>query len=264
LNALIRHRLASLTAVTALLTTLLTAPLAAQETLTDSGPLPPIAGITVQGGGFQLQTTAFNEQLARQGRGQLKRTMISLGVESWMRWNRVMLIANSQTFLPTRSAATNYTTELDGSMGMLSVGVPVVLTRRTQLFPMAGLGLSSSTVTLRRNGAVDFITNFRDIPSNGGRNVDITARRYQAQVGLGLDQVFQPSWPKLLMTVGLRAGYVAPLGDTRWRSGPERVIGAPELGAEGAYVRLSLGGVIGKRRYSTLTMIGTLLPFVGK
>ena len=254
------RRLMTLTAVAAIVT----APLAAQATVADSGPLPPIAGITIQGGTFQLQSAAFNRQLAVQGRGQLKRNMLSLGVESWMRWNRIMLIANSQTFQPTRSPSTNYTTELDGSMGLLSLGVPVVLTRRTLLFSMAGLGLSSSTVTLRRNGPVNFITNFRDIPSNGGRNVDITARRYQGHVGLGLDQVFQPAWPKLLMTVGLRGGYVVPIGDTRWRSGPERVTGAPEFGAEGAYVRLTLGGVIGKRRYSTVTMIGSLLPFIGK
>jgi len=29
-------------------------------------------------------------------------------------------------------------------------------------------------------------------------------------------------------------------------------------------VRLTFGGVVGKRRYSTVTMLGTLLPFVGK
>lgn len=241
------------------------APLAAQDIVIDTiTALPPVAGITVQGGMFQLQSAPFNRELALRGRGLLSRNMISIGVESWMRWNRIMLIANSQTFQPTRAVATNYTTEFDGSMGLLSVGVPVLMAKRTQIYPMAGVGLSSSTVTLRRNGAVDFNPNFRDIPSTGGRNVDITARRFQGHLGLGLDQVFQPAWPKLLMTVGLRGGYVAPLGDTRWRSGRERVTGAPELGAEGAYVRLTFGGVIGKRRYSTVTMIGSLLPFIGK
>jgi len=249
----------------AALTAFVAVPLTAQDIVIDTvTALPPIAGLTIQGGTFQLQSAAFNEQLAQQGRGQLKRNMRSLGVESWMRWNRVMLIANSQTFQPTRSGATNYTTEFEGSMGMLSLGVPVVLARRTLVYPVAGVGVSSSTVTLRRNGAVDFITNFRDITANGGRNVDITARRFQGHVGFGIDQVFQPAWPKLLMTVGLRGGYVAPLGDTRWRSGPERVTGAPELGVDGAYARLTIGGVIGKRRYSVVTMLGTLLPFVGK
>lgn len=260
------HIVRRLTALTAL-AAVVAAPLAAQRediTIDTLRALPPVAGITIQGGTFQLQTDAFNTQLASQGRGLLKKNMLSIGVESWMRWNRFMLIANSQTFQPTRSPATNYTTELDGSMGMISAGVPVILAKRTQVFPMAGVGLSSSTVTLRRNGTVDFNTNFRDIPSNGGRNIDITARRFQGHVGLGIDQVFQPAWPNLLMTFGLRAGYVAPIGDTRWRSGRERVNGAPELGAEGAYVRLTLGGVIGKRRYSTVTMLGTLIPFIGK
>ncbi len=244
----------------------LAAPATAQQgqTYSDSSVLPPVAGITIQGGSFQLQVKEFNPQLALQGRGLLKRNMFSIGVESWARWNRFMLIANSQTFQPTRSVATNYTTELDGSMGLLSVGVPLLMTRKTLVFPLAGVGLSSSTVTLRRNGTVDFITHFRDIPSNGGRNIDITARRYQGQLGLGIDQVFQPAWPNLLLTFGLRAGYIAPLGDPKWRSGREDVVGAPDLGAEGAYLRLTLGGVLGKRRYAAVPMIGALLPFIGK
>jgi hypothetical protein len=83
-------------------------------------------------------------------------------------------------------------------------------------------------------------------------------------VGLGVDRVFQPQWPNLLMTFGLRAGYMTPLGDTKWRSGPENVVGAPELGLKGAYVRLTLGGVLGKRRYAAVPMIGSILPYIGR
>jgi hypothetical protein len=57
---------------------------------------------------------------------------------------------------------------------------------------------------------------------------------------------------------------MAPLGDTKWRSGPEAVIGAPELGLKGAYVRLTIGGILGKRRYVAVPMIGSLLPYIGR
>ena len=227
-----------------------TASLAAAQSTTataDTAPLPPVAGISVQVGQVGFGSAAFNEQLALQGRGQLKKNVTTLGVESWMRWNRVMVLAASHTYVPVRAAATNYTTETSGAFGTL-----------------AGLGVSTSTVVLRRNGAVDFITNFRDISSVGGRNVDITARRYQGHVGLGADRIFQPRWPNLLMSVGLRAGYMASIGDTKWRSGPEDVVGAPELGLEGAYVRLTLGGVLGKRRHALVPMVGSLLPYIGR
>jgi hypothetical protein len=230
----------------------------------DTSVLPPVAGISIQGGVVGLGSSAFNQQLALQGRGQLKKNTITLGVESWVRWNRVMLIAGSHTYLPERARATNYTTETSGAYGSLDVGIPVILARKTLVYPLAGVGLSTTTVVLRRNGSVDFVTNFRDITSVGGRNVDITARRYQAHIGVGLDRVFQPQWPNLLMTVGLRAGYMAPIGNTKWRSGPEDVIGAPELGLKGAYVRLTLGGVLGKRRYAAVPMIGSLLPYIGR
>lgn len=253
-------RLFGITVATTALTTLLPA----QDVLADTGVLPPRAGISVQGGGVALNSASFNTQLALQGRGLLKKQMYTLGVESWMRWDRVMLLASSHQSLPTRSAATNYTTETSGSNGNLSIGIPIILARTALVYPLAGIGLSQTTVTLRRNGDVAFIPNFRDIPSNGGRNIDITARRYQAHVGAGLDQIFRPAWPNLLLSIGLRAGYVAPIGDTKWRSGREDVTGAPELGLKGAYVRLTLGGVLGKRQYAIAPMIGSLLSQIGR
>ncbi|HYW51071.1 MAG TPA: hypothetical protein VE861_10705 [Gemmatimonadaceae bacterium] len=238
--------------------------LVAQAAAPEPNVLPPVAGISMQGGTIGFQSGAFNAQLASQGRGLLEKNVYTLGVESWVRWDRVMLLAGSHTYLPTRAIATNYTTETEGAYGQLDVGVPIIIARRTLVYPLAGVGLSTSTITLRRNGEVDFNANFRDISSIGGRNVDITARRYQGHVGVGLDRVFTPPWPKLLMTFGIRAGYMTTLGDTKWRSGPERVNGAPELGLEGGYVRLTLGGVLGKRRYAAVPMVGSLLPYIGR
>ena len=240
------------------------APLAAQKVSSDTSVLPPVAGISIQGGTMGLGSTAFNQQLASQGRGLLKTNTITLGVQSWVRWNRVMLLAGSHQYLPVRAAATNYTTETTGAFGTLDVGIPIVLAKKTLIYPLAGVGLSTTTVVLRRNGAVDFATNFRDITSIGGRNIDITSRQYQGHVGVGLDRVFNAPWPNLLMLLGLRAGYMSPLGSTKWRSGPEQVNGAPELGLKGAYVRLTIGGVLGKRRYVAVPMVGSLLPYIGR
>jgi hypothetical protein len=241
-------------------------PVLAQERTAnrDTAPLPAIAGISIQGGSIGLGSTDFNNAIRPQGRGLLKKNTVTLGVESWVRWNRVMLLAGSHTYIPVRAPATNYTTETSGAYGTIDLGIPVILARKTLVYPMAGIGLSNTTVTLRRNGAVQFDTNFRNISSVQGRNIDITARRYQAHVGVGADQIFRPQWPNLLMSIGLRAGYMAPIGDAKWRSGPEDVRGAPELGLEGAYVRLTIGGVLGKRRYAAVPMIGSLLPYIGK
>ncbi len=248
----------------ALALTASTSTLGAQKDLADTSVLPPVAGISIQGGQIGLGSAAFNTELARQGRGQLKKSAITLGVESWVRWNRVMLLAGSHTYVPVRAAATNFTTETDGAYGTLDLGIPVVIARKTLVYPMVGVGLSNTNVTLRRNGPVDFNTGFRDIPSTGGRNIDITARSYQGHVGVGIDRIFQPTWPGLLLSLGLRAGYMTRLGDTKWRSGPEDVTGAPELGLKGAYVRLTLGGVLGKRRYAAVPIIGSLLPYIGR
>jgi opacity protein-like surface antigen len=242
----------------------ITAVLPAQSDTSDTAPLPPVAGLNIQFGAAGLDSRAFNTQLALRGRGQLERQVYTAGVESWVRWGHVMLLSNSQTYVQTRTRATNYTTEMSGLQGSLNIGIPVILMKRTLIYPMAGLGLSSTTVGLRRNGDVNFNSDFRDISSVGGRNIDITARRFQGHLGAGFDQVFRPPWPRIYATVGLRAGYTVPIGDTRWRSGPEMVNGAPEIGLRGAYARLTIGGVMLKRRYATVSMIGTLLPFIGR
>lgn len=236
--------------------------LGAQAVSADTAILPATAGTGVQFGSVGFQSSAFNTQLASQGRGQLDKRILTIGVQSWVRWDRLMVLASSNTYLPTRAVATNYTTETKGAYGTLDLGIPIIIQRKTLVYPLAGLGLSTSTVTLRRNGNVNFNDDFRDIPSDGGRNIDITARRYQAHIGAGLDRVFTPQWPKLLLTVGLRAGYMTPLGDPKWRSGPERVNGAPELGLKGGYVRLTFGGVLIRRRFATVPMIGSLLPYL--
>ncbi len=239
-------------------------PIRAQATSADTSVLPPVAGISIQVGQIGFGSEKFNEQLAFRGRSLLKKEMFTLGVESWVRWNRVMLLAGSHTYLPTRAEATNYATETSGSYGTIDIGVPIILARKTLVYPLAGVGVSNSTITLRRIGGLAFIPDFRDITATGGRNVDITGRRYQGHVGVGLDRIFQPQWPNVLMSFGVRAGYMTALGDTRWRSGRESVTGAPEIGLEGAYVRLTLGGVLGKRRFAAIPMIGSLLPHIGR
>ncbi|MCC7052468.1 MAG: hypothetical protein IT355_04320 [Gemmatimonadaceae bacterium] len=230
----------------------------------DTTPLPPVAGISIQLGAIGANTDAFNTQLALQGRGQLRKTIPTLGVESWVRWNRIMLMAGSHTYVPQKARATNYTTEQTGSFGQVDIGIPVILARTTLVYPLVGIARSANTVTLRRNGGFNFDTSFRDISSVGGRNVEITARQYQAHVGAGLDHVFWLPWPNMLMSIGLRGGYMTSIGDPTWRSGPEKVTGAPELGLKGAYARLTIGGVLGKRRYAIAPMIGSLLPHIGR
>ena len=87
-----RHIRLQLTAIAVLA---VTAPLAAQKVSADTSVLPPVAGISIQGGQMGLGSTAFNQQLALQGRGLLKKNTITLGVESWVRWNRVMQIGRA-------------------------------------------------------------------------------------------------------------------------------------------------------------------------
>jgi hypothetical protein len=236
----------------------------AQEAAGDTAALPPRAGISIQGGIAGLQVDDFNAALRSRGRAELEKQAITLGVESWMRWDRVMLLAAGHNFLPRRSFATNYDTEFEGGYGQIDLGIPLLIKRKTLIYPMAGVGLSRSTVTLRRRGDIAFDSSFNGIPANGGRNVDITGSRFQGHVGLGLDQIFQPQWPNLLLSIGLRVGYMAPFGDTNWRTGPWDVSGAPEIGVRGAYARLTLGGVLGKRRYAAVPMIGSIIPYIGR
>lgn len=218
----------------------------------------PRGAISVHAGVMPIDAGALNDAFAARGRPGIPSSTPTAGVETWVRWPRLVLAVSTQAYLARRAFATFYDTEFTGGAATVDVGVPVVSSRTLIVYPMAGFGSSRTNVTLRQRGDLDFPT----VVVDPARNTDLTAWRWQAHVGLGASKVVAPRWWNVLLSFEGRAGYIAPLGGTDWRSGPWDVSNAPAIGARGFYARAGVGLVLAKRGYAIAPAVVSLLPYV--
>jgi hypothetical protein len=94
-----------------------------------------------------------------------------------------------------------------------------------------------------------------------GRALELSSYTPLAHAGLVADHLvrWRGGWHLVL---GLRAGYVGRLGDSRWRADDARVAGGPRVAPGGAYARLTVGAPIGRGRDALMPAVGSLLPWV--
>lgn len=218
----------------------------------------PRGAISIHAGVVPIDAGGLNDAFAARGRPGIPSSTPTAGVETWVRWPRLVLAVSSQAFLARRAFATFYDTEFTGGAATVDLGVPLVSSRTLLVYPMAGLGSSRTNVTLRARGDLDFPA----VVADPARNTDLTAWRWQAHLGVGASKVVAPRWWNVLLSLEGRAGWVAPLGGTDWRSGPWDVANAPAIGARGFYARAGVGLVLAKRGYAIAPAVVSLLPYV--
>ncbi len=231
--------------------------LGAQLTPERDDATPATAGLSVQFGGVGLDVGALNRALGARGRAQVPTTAATVGIDAWVKLKRVILATSAQTYAERRAEAAFFDTEATGGSATLDLGLPVLASRTTLLYPMVGVGASRLDVTLRQRGNAPFET------INAGPAIDgtLTAWRWQGHLGAGLVRVVRPSWWNVQLTLDARAGYVAPFGDTDWQRGRWNVTDAPAVGQRGAYVRLGAGLVLARRTYAIAPMVLSMLPY---
>ena len=233
-------------------------PVTAQLTPDTSSAELPKGAISIQGGIARIDADAVNAALGQRGRPGLPTTVPVAGVETWVRWKHAVLAVSGQAFTQRRAFGTFYDTEFAGGAAQVVVGYPLVATRGFLLWPMVGAGSTRANVTLRARGDVTF----PGIVADPAPNTDLTAWSWQGHVGVGAVKVITPRWWNVLLTLEGRAGWLAPLGGTDWRSGPWDVRQAPDLAQRGFYARLGAGLVLAKRGYAIAPGVVTLLPYV--
>ena len=234
--------------------------LGAQLTPERDDAQPPMSGLSVQLGGVGLDVGRLNDALGAIGRARVPTSVATAGVDAWVRVKGVVLATSAQSYADRRAQATFFDTETAGGSATIDLGVPVLASRRTLLYPMVGVGASRLDVTLRQRGDASFDA----INASPAVDASLTAWRWQGHVGAGLVRVLRPSWWNVQLTLDARAGYVAPLGDTDWQRGRWNVTDAPAVGQRGAYVRLGAGLVLARRTYAIAPMVVSMLPYVAR
>jgi hypothetical protein len=139
------------------------------------------------------------------------------------------------------SSNSTYVQRLSGGYGFFNAGYVLFDRWNLRLYPMAGIG--GGAVTLRISEIASLT--FDDIIANPAREVQVSTGGFLAQIGGGLDYFLvlnETDEERSGLVLGARVGYTFPFSKADWSMGTQNIIGGPDLGIEGLYVRFMVGG----------------------
>ena len=136
---------------------------------------------------------------------------------------------------------TEYKVNLSGAYGFFDIGFAVISTPRFHLYPFLGIGGGGYTLQITKNDK----PTFDSVLVNPGLNSNLSSGGFMLQVGVGLDYFLPVSEREDGVggpVIGLRAGYLLTPIKGDWILQDTEILGGPNLGIKGPYVRLMLGG----------------------
>ncbi len=128
-----------------------------------------------------------------------------------------------------------------GGFGLLTLGYDLRPDDPLSIYPLLGLGAGSLSIRILERGA----PRFEDLLDDPRRGVEMARMSFLFMIALGGDYLFEiptPGPEEGGVAIGLRAGFIASLGQRSWSSDIGPVAGGPDLSPSGAFIRLQVGG----------------------
>ncbi len=239
-------------AALALLVSVSTAPLAAQGARGEGvgpGGTFPYATFFVATGGSYATTGELNARLDTAKYFAVSNDAISYGVGGRVGFGRMVLGGEFATtdFGEEGNPASGKTSALRSRFYMGQIGYAVWAGRHLNIYPMLGIGAGTMIVTLsdRAGGfeppaGVD--PTFTDIILHPNYSSKLDARYLLFEPAIGADWlVLRSVADRFGVTFGARLGRKIAPNRAAWKLDGRKVIGGPDLGPDGAWLRLTAG-----------------------
>jgi hypothetical protein len=147
----------------------------------------------------------------------------------------------------SESTGTGRTNKMHSEYLMATVGYAFATTWHFNFVAFLGLGMGTTKITVSdRNGGTTAATNvdplFNDILDNPGFSSTLTGAYSVFQPGISVDYLMLRSEKSHVgVTFGFRFGTTVSPHRTSWSYDGRNVVGAPDAGPVGSFLRLSLG-----------------------
>lgn len=214
-----------------LLATLFSAPATAK----DSGIL-----FYYSGGGNFLNTAPLNTALEGVGFESLNGAFWGQGVGAYGVYERVLFGGEYQSLWGQTTLAEPEAIHLAGQYSLFHLGYMLAATPELQFYPYIGLGWGGVQLSSSQNLGSVLSMSQGSTPHLG----QAISHSWLMDVGLGLNGIAplgRGAEDSRGPALGLRAGYLFPLGAADWYSQQLPVQGGPNLHPGGFYLRLMLG-----------------------
>ena len=194
--------------------------------------------------GYQaLDLDDLNSRLVAAGLPQSSGDFLTLGGGGFATVGRLLIGGEGHGLLGSdeRTGATE--TRIAGGHGQFNLGYLVHSTNAVSVYPVLGIGWGEFSLDVVERGDVTF----DDVLSDPDRGARTSADGFLLDASVGLE--FRPAFGRFYergeggFAIALRTGYTFAPGDWDWKLFAEDdVLNGPNIGVEGFYVRLGIGG----------------------
>jgi len=192
-----------------------------------------------------LDVDDLNTRLANSGYPEFSNNFISIGGGGRGFVNKFVLGGQGHTLIAGDENITlnntAYKTSLTAGYGLFNFGYLIYSKNRLNIYPLIGLGGGGLMLKITEDSS----PSFDEILANPKRSVELNFGVFLLSVSLGMEYFIKLGEDEKGiggLIVGLEAGYmIAPFSDD-WMMEKNDVIGGPDIGFQGPYIRFMFGG----------------------
>ena len=204
-------------------------------------------------GFVRMRSSELDTRLGAAGLPKAATSAATIGFGADVRMQRLLVGASWQSMLTRNQTDAAYRTRMAGNYALFDVGFAAVNSKRLSVYPIAGLGATRLSLSVKERG--DFT--FDDGLGRPGRELSMAGNSGLMHAGLLVEQRFQRrSGAQYALSV--RAGVTRSIGAQSWQSDESRVQNGPS-GIRGSYVRIGFSKPLHNRRDAALPMAATVL-----
>lgn len=184
-----------------------------------------------------------NSALAKNGYSELSDNFFSVGGGGHAIMNqRLILGGEGHTLLGDDVITGNYKSSIHMTYGCFNIGYILYSIKGLNIYPLLGIG--GGTMNLKITEEVSSLS-WNDLLNDPKRGAELSTGGLILNIGLGVDyfiKLEETDKEKGGFVLGLRAGYSYSPFKGELMMNDMKIIGAPEMGITGPYIRFMLGG----------------------
>ncbi len=212
--------------------------------------------LSVQFGVDRLGLTELNKTMTANGRPAFASEAGTVGISGYARFGRVLVGGTGETAIPQRKLGAGFINKIWYGTAAFDAGYAVVNHPMLLIYPQASFGMKHSVLQMEQGGNFTYSNGV----NNPARGLRMSSWRATAGYGL-VSELRLRSRTAGDFSIGIRGGYATPVGGAHTAAGESSISDTPSEEA-GAYLRLTIGKPIGKRRNALSVLSTVLIPLM--
>ena len=186
---------------------------------------------------------ALNTMLMENGMPELGNTSVSFGGGGQGIIGNFILGGEGHGIVGESGLNQTYRVSYGGGYGLFNIGYVVYAKPAVLIYPMLGIGGGGQSVTITNRSTLP--VSFSDLLEDPKHQSVLTKGSFLIDLSVNSNIfIFGNTGGNSSggFLVGLRAGYLLELSNARWYIDDQELVGGPDSGMSGPYIRLVIGG----------------------